>query len=70
MRSIYTAKNPKAVSVFEALGMIKCQHCSTPIYKDTRGKWRHSRWVSWCRTVAVGPNEKCWCGQCHKEDAK
>jgi len=43
----------------------RCKHCKTAIYRDSRRYWRHEGWVSHCRTKAIGPDEKCWCGREH-----
>ncbi len=48
--------------------MTKCKHCNTPIEQDTKGHWRHTEWVSWCRSKAVGPGQECWCGADHSID--
>ncbi|MBD3405065.1 MAG: hypothetical protein GF411_02880 [Candidatus Lokiarchaeota archaeon] len=46
---------------------VVCAHCKTPIYLDSRYVWRHVEYISWCRTKAVGPGEKCFCGIDHRE---
>jgi len=44
-----------------------CQHCKKEIYRDIKGHWRHIKFVSWCRTKAVGPDQSCWCGRNHNK---